>query len=194
MIFLHVLIQWLLLFFLHVIIRDLCLSSTFLSRLSPLWSLLCPQRFSHGYLHRDLCSILSNSFTGFSTVISALPSRFLHDDFSQVELNLCYLFIHGLNLLSAISLFTGPSCYAYLCDLVSLMVSAIFVLRSSVYDCLQTHLLSIIYPTWFLTGLPLRFVDFLSSIESPSLRRMGPPGPGPRWRLNPVLSDHSVEW
>ena len=37
-------------------------------------------------------------------------------------------------------------------------------------------------------------VDFLSSIKSPSLRRMGPLGLGPWLRLNPMLSDHSVEW
>ena len=37
-----------------------------------------------------------------------------------------------------------------------------------------------------------RLLIFLSSIESRSLRRMGPPGPGPWWRLNQVLSDHSM--
>ena len=39
-----------------------------------------------------------------------------------------------------------------------------------------------------------RMLIFLTSIESHSLRRMGTPGRGPRCRINPVWSDHSVEW
>ena len=45
---------------------------------------------------------------------------------------------------------------------------------------------------WQRMPLSLRgSVDFLSNIESHSLRRMGTPGPGPWWRLNPVFHDRS---
>ena len=75
---------------------------------------ICPQRFSHGYLHRDLCSVLGVSLTGISTVIStlssAIPSRvspqwsllFPHVSFTVIS--------HRLNLISAICLFMDWTC------------------------------------------------------------------------------------
>ena len=155
----------------------MCLSSdccyfffTWLSAIS-----VCPQRFSHGYLHYDLCFDLNVSLTGISTVISALsstiPSRvspqwsllFPHVSFTMIS--------HRLNLISAICLFMDWTCslrFLYLWAHLAMGVSTILFHGWSLQFLFYGHLslidyglilLSAIYPMWFLMGLPLWFTQ-----------------------------------
>lgn len=77
------------------------------------------------------------------------PSRFLHGDISQIELDIYNFFmdlsdlvIHGLCLISVISSSTG--CVWSLHSRTHLL-SAICVTGFCLCDCLRTHLLSVIY-------------------------------------------------
>ena len=115
-----------------------------------------PQRFSHGYLHYDLCFVLSVSLTGISTVISALssaiPSRvspqwsllFPHVSFTMIS--------HRLNLISAICLFMDWTCslrFLYLQAHLATGISAILFHGWSLQFLFYGHLSLIAYEPIF---------------------------------------------